>query len=299
MSNEVHTLVKRRVVGSQTMKSVLLYMADAASDDGSGIWVSKANMALDLEFKSKRTVQTAIADMLAKGLVKEVGQRKHHHGYTIEYQINLSAVAGLPETRPSLTERNQRGAGNAPVAQNVGGAGDAPVQEVHPTGAADARQEVQEMHPNHTRTILEPCVSPEAPHTQDFNFEDFQREFEDVYPRLGDGEATEAELRAAIEAGTAPAKILAGARAYAAEQKGNKRQYIAFSENWLRAKRWVQHAPASKEAADPAKVLEFHANTIQEGKPFLCRTISAAAARECIAAGLVTLDQCREAGVQL
>lgn len=147
--------------------------------------------------------------------------------------------------------------------------------------------------------VKEPCVSPEAPHTQDFVFEDFQREFEAVYPRLGDGKATEAELRAAIEEGTDPAKILAGARAYAAEQEGNRKQYIARSENWLKAKRWVQHAPASKEAADPAKVLEFHANTIREGKPFLCRTISAATARECIAAGLVTLDQCREAGVQL
>ncbi|HCP80327.1 MAG TPA: hypothetical protein DIT67_01590, partial [Octadecabacter sp.] len=113
MSNEVFTAVKRRKVGSPTMKSVMLYMADSASDDGSGIWVSKATMAADLEFKSKRTVQGAIGDLMAAKLVSEVGQRGCSHGYTIEYRINLDAVLALPVTR----------ARNAPVPQYVGGAG--------------------------------------------------------------------------------------------------------------------------------------------------------------------------------
>ena len=46
MSNLVSNLIQTKKVGSLTKKAILMYMADKASDDGSGIWVSKANMAL-------------------------------------------------------------------------------------------------------------------------------------------------------------------------------------------------------------------------------------------------------------
>ena len=49
MSNLVSNLVQTKKVGSNTQKSILMYMADKASDDGTGIWVSKKNMAADLE----------------------------------------------------------------------------------------------------------------------------------------------------------------------------------------------------------------------------------------------------------
>ena len=51
-----------------------MYMADKASDDGSGIWVSKKNMAADLEM-AIRTLQTNIKDMVSAGIITEAGQK--------------------------------------------------------------------------------------------------------------------------------------------------------------------------------------------------------------------------------
>ena len=80
-----------------------MYMADKASDDGSGIWVSKGNMAADLEMSS-RAVRVHIKDMLAMGVLKVSGQKECRNGYTIDYQINLQIVSQLPSTRPPLND---------------------------------------------------------------------------------------------------------------------------------------------------------------------------------------------------
>ncbi|MDE0590438.1 helix-turn-helix domain-containing protein [Halocynthiibacter sp. C4] len=126
-------MARQKVLGSPTRKIVLMFMADCASDDGSGIWTSKSHMAADLEM-SKRTVQNAITQMIEMGIISETGIRKCKNGFTKEYRINLAALSALKSTR----------------------AGDSPVQEIHPTGAGDSPQGVQEMHPNHPLTIHEP-----------------------------------------------------------------------------------------------------------------------------------------------
>ncbi len=144
--------------------------------------------------------------------------------------------------------------------------------------------------------VKEPCVSPEPPHTQDFVLEDFVGQFETIYPRLGDVPATLQALRKAIKEGADPAAILAGARAYAAEQKGNDRQFIKLSENWLRDKRWVQYTPTTSATVDHKLLLETHAKTIREGKAHLCSPISNETAWACVKAQLVTVQQCRAVG---
>ena len=103
MSNLVSNVIQTKLVGSPTKKAILMYMADKASDDGSGIWVSKGNMAADLEMSS-RAVRIHIKDMLALGILKVSGQKECRHGYTIDYQINLEIVSKLPSTRPPLND---------------------------------------------------------------------------------------------------------------------------------------------------------------------------------------------------
>ena len=98
MSNLVSNLVQTKKIGSNTQKSILMYMADKASDDGSGIWVSKKNMAADLEM-AIRTLQTNIRDMVSDGIITEAGQKKHKNGYTVDYTINLERVGTLQNTR--------------------------------------------------------------------------------------------------------------------------------------------------------------------------------------------------------
>lgn len=152
MSNIVSAIAQKRAIGSSARKSVLMLMASCASDDGTGIWTSKSNMASDLEM-SKRTVQKAITDMIEMGVVSVAGKRKCKNGHTVEYCINIDALSALKCTR----------------------AGNAPVQEVRPTGAADAPQDVQQMHPNHPLTVHEPPPNPPRGARRENGFDVAQR----------------------------------------------------------------------------------------------------------------------------
>lgn len=141
MSNKCHALVQERVVGSAVKKTVLLYMADRASDDGSGIWTSKVRMSQHTEL-SRRSVQNAITEFTNDGIIECVGKRGIKNGYVYEYRIVLPVVLSLPHTSPEDVHEVHTS--------------DQDVQEVHMTCAGGAHQSVQEVHINHPRTILEP-----------------------------------------------------------------------------------------------------------------------------------------------
>jgi len=144
----------------------------------------------------------------------------------------------------------------------------------------------------------EPCAAETAPQTSDLN-DDFVDRFFAVYPRAGDREKTEAALKKAVcQDGASCDAILSGAKAYAAEQKGNHPRYIAYSENWVEQKRWLQFATAEKPVS-PNVILEQRAKSIREGHSWVGRHVSAASARELVSRGLVTVEQCRAAGVAL
>ncbi len=96
-----------------------------------------------------------------------------------------------------------------------------------------------------------------------------------------------------------PAAILVGARSYASEQRGNDPNFVKYSQNWLREEGWKKDTPANAVTTDPQKILEARAANIAEGKPYICRSISARAAGECISAGLITIEQCRVAEINI
>lgn len=98
MSRAVATLVYSKQVGSMARKAVLAYFADRANDDGSGVWASKQRVADEIEC-SKQTVITTVKGLLSDGLLVEVGQRSSKNGYTVEYAIDLTAVASLPNAK--------------------------------------------------------------------------------------------------------------------------------------------------------------------------------------------------------
>jgi len=147
MSNFVSSLVQRRVVGGATRKSVLLYMADKAADDGTGIWASKVTMGSDLEI-SDRTVRTAVAELLSDGLIAEVGQRNRRNGYTVEYAIILDEIERLPSTRKYPSQSPDSGCGktvgNSPKAE-AGSGFASPKAEA---GSGLSRKQDPPNHPN-------------------------------------------------------------------------------------------------------------------------------------------------------
>lgn len=135
MSNIVSAMVQRRRAGSLTKKAILLYMADRASDDGTGIWSSKAHIAADLEI-TKRAVQQNVQELVTQGLLIVAGQKPCPRGYTVEYCIDLGAVALLDPTR------------------ETDGAGANHVHGSRPTG---------EPRSPHGRTTFTPTGEPRSP----------------------------------------------------------------------------------------------------------------------------------------
>ncbi|WJS83556.1 helix-turn-helix domain-containing protein [Paracoccus sp. TOH] len=123
MSNLVSAKVHKKVFGSATRKSVMIYFADKASDGGEGIWASKTTIAAELEMHRATVIRT-INELVAEGILIVVGDRRHRNGATVEYDISLEAVERLPEVELPRSEPAPREAGNAstrsaalPVAQ--------------------------------------------------------------------------------------------------------------------------------------------------------------------------------------
>ncbi|WP_312526747.1 helix-turn-helix domain-containing protein [Paracoccus sp. (in: a-proteobacteria)] len=96
MSHKVVTLVCSRIVGSAAQKAVLVNMADKASDGGEGVFCAKATIVSETEL-SRATVFRAIDQLVERGLIKEVGQRPCLNGHTVIYDLNMDAIAALPE----------------------------------------------------------------------------------------------------------------------------------------------------------------------------------------------------------
>lgn len=104
MSIHVSSKVERARVGSAPKcsailrKAVLKHMADRASDDGTGIWTSKVNIAADVE-GDVSAVRRAMKQMESEGLIERTGTRPYKTGETVEYRIVLEAIDQLESTR--------------------------------------------------------------------------------------------------------------------------------------------------------------------------------------------------------
>ena len=126
VSNKVSVLVYKRAIGSQIRKSILAYLADKASDDGSGIWASKQTIADETEC-GRSTVIRTMNEFVAEGLLFETGTRPCRGGSTVVYSIDLEMLNSLPDSKSEtaqsspvaglVPERDQSHSGTPPVPQ--------------------------------------------------------------------------------------------------------------------------------------------------------------------------------------
>lgn len=137
-----------------------------------------------------------------------------------------------------------------------------------------------------------------APHG-DFDFGSFFDEVWRLCPRQDSWAQTEEAVKAVIDGGAVPADVLGATRAYAKRTAGHDPSRIKYSQNFFADGFWEQFVPKRAAKVDQAEILRRRAADITSGKPFLIRSISAHAAGECITAGLVTAEQCRDAGINL
>jgi len=60
--------------GSAARKQIIMFLADKASDDGSGIWCFKGTIQRHTEL-GESTVKRTISDFLKEGILVETGRR--------------------------------------------------------------------------------------------------------------------------------------------------------------------------------------------------------------------------------
>jgi len=236
MSWRVANLCAERRFGSPVRKQIIMFLADKASDDGSGIWCSKGTIARHSEL-GDTTVKRAISEFLAEGILVETGRRPCVNGYTAIYRIDLDAV-GLLETisDPDL------GTGS-----RADGVRSGPGRGANVDGVPGP-----ERTPNHPKTIQKPPTRAEA--CEAVVAPELERIWA-AYPadRRRDRTTCLRRIREAL-AEVSPDELLAAVRAYAAESEGFTRSKVSFSDNWLRDGKWRRHIEELRRRKAEAEV---------------------------------------------
>lgn len=283
MSWKVATLCAERRFGSPVRKQIIMYLADKASDDGSGIWCSKGTIARQTEL-GETTVKRAISEFVSAGILIETGRRNCVNGYTTIYRINLAQIDLLDPINDPDTQTGSRADG---------------VQTGPTTGAAVVGVLGPERTPNHPKTSHKPC-------TRECVAEAVDQEFEAIWAafpsdRRRGRSACLAAYRSAMSEGYSAAELLHAVLSYAQESAGFTRSKVSFSDNWFRQGRWNERVEALRahqaEASESLNAQLARLAAWVGERSALCRHITPKQARELVARGLVASADLVSAGV--
>ncbi|MEO1455918.1 MAG: hypothetical protein AAFV31_19100 [Pseudomonadota bacterium] len=283
MSWRVANACAERKFGSATRKQIIMFLADKASDDGSGIWCSKGTIQRHTEL-GETTVKRTIRDFLKEGILVETGARGCKNGFTVVYRIDLTRIEALELTAEPEIET---------------GATVDPVQTGPGTGATVAGVPGPPRPPNHPKTIHKPPTRERVAAADE--------EAEKVlaaYPpdRLRGKAECLGRIRAALNEGLSAEDLTEAVKAYATESAGFTRSKVCFSDNWFRSGRWhslVEDIAKGREekSAKETQMLAGLANWVTDKHP-LCRHITPGQIDALLAAGLVTQAQIQAAGLR-
>ena len=286
MSWRIANECAERRFGSAARKQIIMFLADKASDDGSGIWCSKGTIQRHTEL-SESTVKRTIIDFLREGILIETGRRHCQNGYTVIYRIVLERVASMETTaEPDI----------------VTGVTVNPVQPEPGTGSTVAGVRGSRWTPNHPKTIHKPPTRKReaAEEVDDLESEKILA----VYPedRIRDRRTSLRLIAAAVKAGVEPDDLLQAVKAYAKESEGYTRSKVCFSDNWVKMRRWEKgivqiQADREKACEAEAKGRSRLASWIHERHP-MCRHITNRQIKDLVAVKLVTPEQVRAVGLQ-
>lgn len=283
MSWRVANSCAERKFGSATRKQIIMFLADKASDDGSGIWCSKGTIQRHTEL-GDTTVKRTIREFLKEGILVETGARGCKNGFTVVYRIDLARIEALELTAEPEIET---------------GATVDPVQTGPGTGATVAGVPGPPRPPNHPKTIHKPPTRERAA-AEDEEAEKILA----CYPpdrMRGKAECLK-RIREAVDAATKAEDLLQAVKAYAVESAGFTRSKVCFSDNWFKSGRWrayVEDIAKGREEtkAKEAEMLAGLANWVTE-KHALCRHITPGQIDALLAAELVTQAQIQAAGLR-
>jgi hypothetical protein len=283
MSWKVANLCADRIFGSAARKQIIMFLADKASDDGSGIWCSKGTIQRHTEL-GESTVKRTITDFLREGILIETGRRPCKNGFTVIYRIVLDRVMALESS--------------AEPDEGTGSTVD-PVQRDPGRGSRVDGVPGPRWTPNHPETIHKPPTRKRVEAAVDERVEGIWA----AYPkdRQRGKAASVSAIAEALAEGIDPDDLLRAVQAYATESAGFTRSKVCFSDNWFQSRRW-QHfleAMAAEREARTALTADHHARLaawIRDRSP-MCKHITAPQVTSLVAAGLVTDGQLRAAGL--
>lgn len=274
-----------RRFGSAARKQIIMFLADKASDDGSGIWCSKGTIQRHTEL-GESTVKRTISGFLKEGILIETGRRPCKNGFTVIYRIVLDRVMAL-ESMAELDE-------------GTGSTVD-PVQPEPGTGSTMDGVRGPRWTPNHPKTIHKPPTRKRAraAAVEDERFEKVWA----AYPkdRQRGKAACLARIAEAVKEGVDPDDLLRAVQAYATESAGFTRSKVCFADNWFQTRRWqlfLEKFEAEREAAKAVQA-DHHARLvgwILDRSP-MCKYITPHQVTELVAANLVTKVQLHAAGL--
>ncbi|OCX66848.1 hypothetical protein BFP70_04000 [Thioclava sp. SK-1] len=287
MSWKVANLCAEKRFGSPVRKQIIMFLADKASDDGSGIWCSKGTVQRHTEL-GESTVKRTITEFLREGILVETGRRPCKNGYTVIYRIVLGVVNGLeaisePDDEPEFST----GSTADEVPDDPG------------TGSAADGVPGPERTPNHPKTIQKP---PTRADTREAEDQDFEKAWA-AYPpdRRRNKTTCRQQFERAIKDGTTAKEFICAVNAYATATEGYTRSKVCFSDNWFRESRWQRFVEEARAAQIDAAELEAKhfrqlAGWVRE-RSWMCQHISRNQAGELLLRGLVSEPELRRAEV--
>ncbi len=287
MSWRIANECAERRFGSAARKQIIMFLADKASDDGSGIWCSKGTIQRHTEL-SESTVKRTIIDFLLQGILIETGRRHCKNGYTVIYRIVLERVAALEPTAEPDIETG--------VTVN-------PVQPEPGTGSTVNGVRGSRWTPNHPKTIHKPPTRRREAVEVVENLE--AEKILAAYPedRIRDRRTSLRLIAAAVKAGVMPDDLKQAVKAYAKESEGYTRSKVCFSDNWFKMRRWEKglaqvQADRKKAVEAEAKGRAGLAEWILGCHP-LCKHITRRQVADLLSNKLVTPDQVHAAGLEV
>ncbi|WP_374292796.1 hypothetical protein [Paenirhodobacter enshiensis] len=284
MSYKVESICDCRKFGNATRKQLAMYLANKASDDGSGIWCSKYTMSRHTEL-SLSTVKRTIREFVKEGILAVTEERRLcNHGHTIVYRLNLAVIAEL-EILTSAMQRFDTGVTAPPVS------GSPPSQAMVPPRPGSV------WPPNHPWNNSENLPTRECTREELKKFDDLW----DAYPqdRRRDRATTLHLVREALSE-VSMDDLLSAVRLYASESAGFTRSTVSFSDNWFRYRKWPRYvAAASEKSRSRAALVDSCLSKVVDwikSRHDLCRVIPAKQVRAAIERGLVSVSEAEDAG---
>lgn len=282
MSWRVANTCAERKFGSATRKQIIMFLADKASDDGSGIWCSKGTIQRHTEL-GETTVKRTIRDFLKEGILVETGARGCKNGFTVVYRIDLARIEALELTAEPEIE--------------TGSTVD-PVQTGPGTGATVAGVPGPPRPPNHPKTIHKPPTR-----RREAAADEEVEKIMAAYPpdRLRRKAACLDQIEEAMKEGIEPEDLRQAVQAYATDSAGFTRSKVCFSDNWFQSRRWQGYIEdiRAKRAEAQAASADHHARLacwISDRSP-MCKHITAPQVTALLASKMVTEAQIRAAGL--